>query len=130
MATKGASFRYGNINGSHHRGKASEHINYQWAKDFNKGGLKRHYKDHGKEFNATSKEDYAAKAIHFANEINRKFYKSVIDRNGTTYKYDSRDGRLVEVTDDGYVISYRYTGEKFWYYAKKGIKKWIKMRNK
>lgn len=130
MATKGASYRYGNTNGSKHRDDPSGFINYQWAKDFNKTGLIQHFKDHGKEFDSLSKEDYAAKAVHFANEIDRKHYKSVVDYKGTTYKYDPRDGRLVEVTKDGYVISYRHTGDKFWYYSKKGMKKWIKKKNK
>ena len=34
MATKGASYRYGNTKGSNHQGKATEHINYAWAKAF------------------------------------------------------------------------------------------------
>lgn len=72
MSTKGASMRYGNTNGAHYRGEATEKINYQWAKDFNKGGIERHYRDHGEEFGAKSKEEYAAKAVHFANEIDRK----------------------------------------------------------
>ncbi len=47
---------------------------------------------------------------------------------GTTFKYDPRDGTLVEVTKDGYVISYRHTGKKFTYVNKKGKEKtvWIK----
>ncbi len=127
MPTKGASMRYGNTNGSHHRGEATEFINYQWAKDFNRGGVDRHYSDHGKEVGAHSKEEYAAKAVHFANEIDRRNYKSVVDFKGTTYKYDPRNGMMVEVSKDGYVISYRHVGKEFWYYSKKGIKTWIKM---
>ena len=127
MPTKGASMRYGNTNGSHHRGEATEKINYQWAKDFNRGGLDKHFKDHGKEFDSKSKQEYAAKAIHFANEIDKQHYKSIVDYKGTTYKYDPRNGRMVEVSKDGFVISYRHVGNKFWYYSKKGIKTWIKI---
>jgi pyocin large subunit-like protein len=127
MATKGASMRYGNTNGAHHRGEATKHINYAWAKDFNRGGLEQHFKDHGKEFNAVSKQDYAAKAIHFANDIDRQHYKSVVDKYGTTYKYDPRNGRLAIITKDGYVVSYHHTGDKFTYTNKKGqvVTKWI-----
>ena len=37
MATKGASYRFGNTKGSNHQGKATEYINYAWAKAFNRG---------------------------------------------------------------------------------------------
>lgn len=127
MATKGASMRYGNTRGANHRGEPSEHIGYAWAKDFSRGGLDQHFKEHGKEFGAVSKQDYAAKAIHFANEVDRKNYNSIIDYKGTTYKYDPRNGRLAEITKDGYVISYRHAGDKFWYFSKKGVKTWIKI---
>ncbi len=122
MPTKGASLRYGNTNGAHHRGEANKKVNYAWAKDFNRGGIKQHFDEHGKEFNAASERDYAAKAVHFANEVDRDHYKSVVDYKRTTYKYDPRDGRLVIVTKDGYISSYHHTGKKFWYYAKKGKK--------
>lgn len=132
MATKGASMRYGNTNGSHHQGEATKNINYPWAKEFNSNGLKNHFRDHGKEFGANSKEQYAAMAVHFANEIDREHYKSVIDKSGTTYKYDTRDGRLALVTKDGYVISYYHAVKKFTYTDKKGKEKiiWIKRKNK
>lgn len=124
MPTKGASYRYGNTRGSKHQGEVTKHINYAWAKDFNRGGIDQHFKDHGKEFGAKSKQDYAAKAVHFANEVDRKNYKSVVDYNKTTYKYDPRNGRLVIVTKDGYVTSYHHTKKGFWYYPEKGKKVW------
>lgn len=128
MPTKGASLRYGNTNGSKHQGEATKNINYAWAKDFNTAGLKNHFVDHGKEFGATSKEDYASKAVHFANEIDRKHYKSVIDKHGSTYKYDPRDGRLAIITKDGFIVTYHMIRKSFTYKDKKGrkIKKWIK----
>ena len=52
MATKGASYRYGNTRGSKHQGEVTKHINYAWAKDFNRGGIDQHFRDHGKEFGA------------------------------------------------------------------------------
>ena len=124
MPTKGASYRYGNTNGSKHQGQATKHIKYAWAKDFNRGGIDKHFKDHGKEFGAKSKQEYAAKAVHFANDVDRQHYKSVVDYKKTTYKYDPRDGRLVIVTKDGYVTSYHHTGKGFWYYKEKGKRVW------
>lgn len=128
MSTKGASNRYGNTNGSKHQGQATRHTNYPWAKDFNKGGIDKHFKEHGKEFNAKTKQEYAAKAVHFANDVDKKHYKSVVDKDGSTYKYDPRDGRLAIITKDGYVVTYHHTGNKFTYTNKKGkvITKWIK----
>ena len=128
MPTKGASMRYGNTNGAHHRGEATKNINYAWAKDFNRGGLDKHFKDHGNEFGAHSKQEYAAKAVHFANEVDRKHYKSVVDVHGSTYKYDPRDGRMAIIAKDGYVVTYHHTGEKFTYTNKKGkaVTRWIK----
>ena len=128
MSTKGPSKRYGNTKGSNHRGLPTKHIGYAWAKGFNRGGLKRHFKEHGKEFNTTTKEEYEAKALHFANTVDRTHYKSVIDYKGTTYKYDTRDGRLVIVDKKGIVISYHHTGDKFHYKPQKWreITLWIK----
>ena len=126
MATKGASNRYGNTKGSNHRGIPTEHINYAWAKDFNRGGLERHFNNHGKEFGCKTKEEYAAKALKFANTIDRDNCKSVIDKNGTTYKFNVKTNVLVEVTKDGYIISYRHYGKNIWYNSKKGVKEWIK----
>ncbi|MBE6136313.1 MAG: hypothetical protein E7181_03505 [Erysipelotrichaceae bacterium] len=128
MATKGASLRYGNTNGAHHRGEATQNINYPWAKDFNKKRLDYHFERHGKEFGAKSRKDYAAKAVHFANEIDRQHYKSVVDKYGSTYKYDPRNSRLAIITKDGYVVTYHHTGDKFTYTNKKGkeVTKWIK----
>lgn len=129
MPTKGPSLRYGNTNGAHNRGQASANINYAWAKGFSKGDLKQHFSKHGKEFGARSKEEYASKAVHFANAVDRQNCKSVVDFNGTTYKYNCKNGVVVIVTQDGYVISYHHSGGKFTYSPKKGEKKsiWIKM---
>ncbi len=129
MPTKGPSLRYGNTNGAHHRGDATKNINYAWAKDFNRGGLVKHFKDHGKEFDAETKEEYAAKAIHFANQIDRKNYRSVVDYKKTTYKYNPYNGELVIVSKDGYIISYYRIDKKFTYQQKKEkeVTIWIKI---
>ena len=125
MSTKGASNRYGNTKGSINKGKPTKHINFQWAKDFNRGGIKRHFRDHGKEFNAVTQKEYVSKALHFANKIDRKNFKSVVDYKGTTFKYDIRDGKLVIVTKDGYIVSYHHTGKRFRYSPIKGKEVWI-----
>ena len=133
MATKGASFRYGNTNGSNGKGKPTKHIRYAWAKDFNRGGLEQHFRDHGKEFGVGNPEEYASKAVHFANEVDRKNYKSVVDWKNTTYKYDTRSGVLCIVDKNGFVISYHHTGSYFKYTPKKGGKEaivWIRKKNK
>ncbi len=128
MATKGPSMRYGNTRGAHHRGDVSDHIGYQWAKDFNRGRLEYHFLRHGEEFGAANMADYASKAVHFANAVDRQNYKSIIAYRGTTYKYDPRDGRLAIITKDGYVVSYYRVKDKFTYTNKKGevITIWIK----
>lgn len=126
MSTKGASNRYGNNRGSKGQSMPSKHINYAWARDFNKKGLKGHFERHGSEFNFNSKEEYAAHAVSFANHVDRQNYKSVVDYHGTTYKYDQKKNVLVEVTKDGYVISFRHYGKNFWYEPEKGKKVWIK----
>ncbi len=126
MPTKSASYRYGNTRGSKSKGKPTEHIKYAWAKDFNKNGLEKHFKDHGKEFGCSNINDYVAHAVSFANHIDRVKYKSVVDWRETTYKYNPKDNILVEVSKEGYIISYRHYGDKFWYEPKKGKKVWIK----
>ena len=69
MATKGASNRYGNTKGSKHQGKATDFTQFPWAKAFNRGGLTRHFEEHGAEFGCNTKEEYAAKAVAFANTV-------------------------------------------------------------
>lgn len=127
MPTKGPSMRYGNTRGANHRGYISKSISYAWAKDFNRGGLSRHYGEHGKELGLNSENEYASKAVHFANSVDRNNYKSYVDCYGTTYKYNTRTNELVIVTKDGYVVSYYKVRNNFWYYVKKGEKRWIKI---
>ena len=128
MPTKGPSYRYGNTRGSKHQGQVSEHIGYAWAKDFNKNTLVDHFNRHGNDFCASSKEDYAAQAVHFANTVDREHFKSVKDYRGSTYKYDPKNGSYAIITKDGYVITYHKPREGgFTYYPKKGKSVWIKI---
>lgn len=128
MPTKGPSMRYGNTNGAHHKGESTVFINYPWAKGFVLGKAKAHYEKHRKEFNAQSEIDYIAQAVHFANMVDRKHFRSVVDYEGKTYKYDPRDGRLVIVTKEGLIESYHHSGKRFTYHPKKGTTStiWIK----
>ena len=45
MGTKGPSNHYGNAGGGR-QGHHTKHINYPWAKDFNKHSAKNHYEKH------------------------------------------------------------------------------------
>ena len=76
MSTKGPSNRYGNTKGANRRGEKSADIGYPWAKDFCRGGLQDHFERHGKELKIASAREYASKAVHFANEVNRSDYKA------------------------------------------------------
>ena len=129
MATKGASMRYGNTRGAHHRGEATQNINYPWAKDFLGTNSVSHFKDHGKEMGFKSEKEYVANGIHFANDIDRQHYKSVINYKGETYKYDPGSKQLVVVSKKGYIRTYYSTKGSggFYYSPKKGTRIWIKV---
>ncbi len=73
--------------------------------------------------------EYVASAIHFANNVDKRNFKSVINYKGETYKYDSRNNYLVVVTKDGFIRTFYSTEGSggFSYYPKKGVKKWIKV---
>ena len=101
MATKGQSNQYGNS-----RGTPTDHINYKYANDFNRYTVVRHFIEHGKEVGATSKFDYIAKAIKFANSIDRKKNESFIDANGSTYKYQEKTNRFAIIDKNGIIITY------------------------
>jgi len=118
MATKGPSNLYGNS-----KGKATEHINYGYAKEFNKNSSDKHDIKHLENVGAKTANEMKSKAIHFANDVDRINNVSFIDSNGTTYKYSKSTNELVLVTSDGYVVTYFKPGkgknEKGWkYYLK------------
>lgn len=113
MASKGQSNQYGNS-----RGTPTKHINYKYAKDFNKNTISIHFKEHGKEFGAVSKDDYIAKAIKFANSIDRKKNESFIDKNGSTYKYQEQTNRFEIIDKNGIIITFFKPKDGREYYEK------------
>ncbi len=127
MATKGASNRYGNSNGSKGAGLPTGSIKYQWAKDFSRNTLNGHFNNHGKSMGFDSKESYKQHAIKFANTVDRKNCESFFDENWSTYKYNKKTNEFAIITKDGYVVTYYkptggykyYKGQKF-KYSKRG----------
>ena len=131
MATKGASNRYGNTRGSKHQGEATEHINFPWAKDFNKKSLDKDFDEHGKELGLDSKESYKQHAIKFANTVDRKNCVSFVDVNsGATYKYNKKTSELAIITKDGYVATYFKPKDGYSYYKKEKDKRGSKSKKR
>lgn len=129
MATKGPSNRYGNSRGGVN-GKPSKYINFEYAKSFMPHDLSGHKERHKDVSKAIDKYDYANRAIKFANTVDKKNCKSVVDRNGTTYKYNIKTRELVIVNKKGMIISYYVVSDHrggFEYYNKEGVKKWVKV---
>ncbi len=123
MATKGASNRYGNSNGSRHQGKPTGTINYPWAKAFNKYSLDKHFDFHGKHMGFDSIESYKQHAIKFANTIDKKNCLSFVDaKTGATYKYNIVTNEFAIITKDGYIVTY-YKPENGYDYYKEQIMK-------
>lgn len=105
MATKGASNRYGNTRGSR-RGHETKNTGFAWAKAFNRSTLQRHFENHGKQMGTPTKESYNAKAVHFANNVDRKNCITMKSKNGTTYKYNKKTNEFAMITKNGIVITY------------------------
>lgn len=124
MSTKGASNRYGN---SRHgrQGKPTQHIGFAWAKDFNKKTLYDHFRRHGEQVGASTKESYAAHAVRFANRVDRENVRSFVDGKGSTYKFNVKSNEFAIVSKDGYVITYFKPTKGYDYYLaqKKARKK-------
>lgn len=115
MGTKGASNHYGNSRNGR-SGKASSHINYSWAKDFNSKTLNDHFNRHGAQMGCDTKESYAAHAVKFANNVDKTNCVSFVDKKGSTYKYNVKTNTLSVVTKDGYVITYFKPAAGYDYY--------------
>ena len=129
MSTKGSSNRYGNSRGGRN-GHPTKHINYKFANSFMPTDLEGHYERHGESVNAKDKDDYKNRAIKFANTVDRKNCKSLIDINGTTYKYNTKTKELVIVTKSGIIVSYykiSSSHNKFKYVDKRGTTRWKKV---
>lgn len=111
MATKGPSNRYGNKNGA-----ASSHINYPYAiPKYIGSNPKDHMSKHFSDFGVDNKDDYLAKAVNFANDVDYVNYDSYVDSSGTTYKYNKKNNALLLVSKEGGIITYykpRYKGGK------------------
>lgn len=99
MPTKGPSNKYGS-----HAIKPTQHTGYAWAKDFNKNTLDRHFEDHGKAY--STKKEYVAHAVSFANTIDRKNNISFKTKKGSTYRYNKNTNEFAIIDKKGYVISY------------------------
>jgi len=121
MATKGASNRYGNARGGR-SGHPTVHTGYQWAKEFNNSTLTDHFNRHGAQMNSPTETSYAAKAVSFANTVDRKNCVSFIDTKGSTYKFNKKTGELAIITSYGMVVTYFKPTDGYQYYLneKKG----------
>lgn len=125
MSTKGASYRYGNTRGSNGQGIPTSHINYQWAKGFNKNSLSHHFDEHGKQMGFDSVKTYGAHAVSFANKVDRNNCVSFIDEKGSTYKYNKKTNEFAIITKKGVVVTYFKPKDGYYYYKKqKEMKKW------
>lgn len=100
MSSKGPSNRFGN------KGKATSRVSFQWAKAFNKKTLTKHFQKHGSDFPSMTKEEYEARAIKFANTINKSDCVSFVDKKGSTHKLNRITGEYCITSKDGYVITY------------------------
>lgn len=118
MATKGASYLYGNTRGTNGKGISSEHISYKYAIGFNRYALDDDFVRHGKDFGVNSAKQYGEHAIHFANTVDRKNNVSFVDKNGTTYKFNKKDGTLCLIKKNGIIISYYKPKGGYDYYLK------------
>ena len=117
MSTKGPSNRYGNSRGGR-QGHATKHTGFAWAKGFNNSSLPSHYGRHGQETNANSVTSYAAKAVKFANTIDRKNNVSFVDKKGSTYKFNKSTGEMAIITKKGVVVTYFKPKGGYQYYLK------------
>lgn len=109
MATKGASNHYGNARGSH-KGHITIHTGFAWAKSFEKTTLKTHVEKHGQPYGTNR---YIAKAVAFANRVDRVNHVSYIRKDGTTVKYSKKTNEFVVVDKHGKIQTY--------YHPKRGI---------
>ncbi len=118
MATKGASNLYGSSkNGKH--GRPTSHINFAYAKAFNKSTRKDHFDRHGSSMGFVSEQQYEQHAIRFANNIDRKRCVSFVDKKtGATYKYNKVTNELAIIKKDGIIVTYFRPKDGYNYYKK------------
>ena len=127
--TKGASNHYGNARGGS-QGNPTVHTNYAWAKGFNNSTLEQHFEKHGSQMGAAIVTSYAAKAVSFANTVDRKNNVSFVDSHGSTYKYNKARNTLAIITKKGIVVTYYKPKEGYSYYLKEKKEKSVHGRKK
>ena len=116
MATKGASNHYGNSRGGK-QSKQAKNISYAWAKAFNKAKKEEHTKKHASNVKVQNNQTYAAKAIRFANTVDKKNVQSFIyAKSQATCKYNVVTNEFAIITKDGYVVTYFKPGDGYQYY--------------
>ncbi len=125
MSTKGQSNQYGNTNGSRGAGVPTKHINYKYAKDYNKNLAKKDFDKHKANFGVPSKESYVTNAVRFANTIDRKNCISFVDEHGSTHKYNRKTNTYAGIDKKGYIFTYfkPKEGINYYYRKKKGNSK-------
>ena len=114
MSTKGASNHYGNARHGK-QGHITKHIGFAWAKDFNKSTLIEHANKHGQIHGVNG---YAAKAVTFANRVDRVNHLSYVRKDGTTVKYSKKTNEFAVIDKHGFVRTY--------FKPANGIKKYFK----
>lgn len=117
MSTKGPSNRYGNSRGGR-QGHPTNNTNFPWAKDFNNATKKEHFNKHGGSVGAHTENEYAAKAVKFANSIDRKNNESFVDKKGSTYKFNKKTGEMAIISKKGVIITYFKPKGGYQYYKK------------
>lgn len=122
MSTKGAGNRYGNSRGGK-IGHPTAHIGFAWAKDFNKHSVKLHFVKHGCQLNSPTQTSYVAKAVRFANTIDRKNNVSYVRKNGQTVKFNKKTGEFSVIDKKGYVVTYFKPDRGYEYYINDRRKK-------
>lgn len=118
MSTKGASNHYGNARGGN-QGHKTIHTGFAWANGFDKTTLKVHVAKHGQLYGTNG---YVAKAVTFANRVDRVNHISYVRKNGDTVKYSKATNEFVIVDKKGKVKTY--------YFPKKGIKEFFNDRRR
>lgn len=117
MSTKGASNRYGNA-GNGNRGHATIHTGFPWAKDFDRSTLDWHNDEHMKSLGFSSKEEYRAHAVSFANRVDRTNNISYVRPNGDTVKFNKKTGEFAVISKAGFVKTYFKPKNGIEYYNK------------
>lgn len=118
MSTKGASNHYGNARGGR-QGHITSHIGFAWARGFFRTTLQDHATRHGQIYGV---DGYAAKAVTFANRVDRVNHLSYVRNDGTTVKYSKKTNEFAVIDKNGFVRTY--------FKPENGIEKYLKDKEK